>query len=416
MTRTVAGLLALLLLAGAGGCDSRSGTTGDAGGLRVTIHPTGFNPRTTDPLTANAQISQPTGGTPTFAFSWTRDGVDAMNNTKTVPSSATAKHQVWEVTVTATVDGASFGPVTAQVTIANTPPVINTLSAIQPPSRCSSATLSVNATTSDADGDPVTLSYLWTVTRPDSSVVTATTPTLDPSFTAVNDVVTVTLTPNDGEVDGASRSAPAPFPFPEYVIQDCLTAPSGGGSTSGAASASSALTATAGGVRLSGPAPVPRLERASDEPVASAAAPSAWVPAARPLDVGDHDVCSVDADGGLACSGDDASALGDPPAGRHLAVAVAADYACAIRADDLSLRCWGAPPEESGLLDAPDGAFVRLALGSAAACGVRVGGALACWGADATSAAPDGAFVDVDVSGATACAIDADAGVVCWGE
>ena len=60
--------------------------------------------------------------------------------------------------------------------------------------------------TSDADVDPVSVSYSWTV---DSVPTTNTTDTVLAADIADGEVWTCTMTPNDGTDDGASVSAVA---------------------------------------------------------------------------------------------------------------------------------------------------------------------------------------------------------------
>lgn len=94
-------------------------------------------------------------------------------------------------------------------------------------------------------------------------------------------------------------------------------------------------------------------------------------------------VCGLAVSGRLVCS------PGEAPAGRFVAVSVS----------------------PSGRFDASDGF----------ACGVRVGGAVACWGVwgdvpEAVAAVPEGVFTAVAAGGEHVCAVDEDGAVVCWGD
>ena len=60
-------------------------------------------------------------------------------------------------------------------------------------------------TTSDDDGDLVTVAYQWFV----NSVPVSTSETLPPSFFAEGDLVEVEITPNDGDEDGETE-VPSP--------------------------------------------------------------------------------------------------------------------------------------------------------------------------------------------------------------
>jgi cyclophilin family peptidyl-prolyl cis-trans isomerase len=74
--------------------------------------------------------------------------------------------------------------------------------------------LTATATASDPDGDPVTLTYVWKVNGNvvQTTTTTATTDTLDLSLAGngnKGDQITVSVTPNDGTLNGTSVSATA---------------------------------------------------------------------------------------------------------------------------------------------------------------------------------------------------------------
>ncbi len=135
------------------------------------------------------------------------------------------------------------------------------------------------------------------------------------------------------------------------------------------------------------------------------------------VSISESSACSIAADGSLECTGGEEFGLTKPPAGGYSQVVVEVDYACAIRADDRSIQCWGQPPAELGLLAPPAGPFGKIDLGIEAACGLREAGEIACWGDDAfgRTTGPGGLFVDLDVSDTYSCAIAADGLVSCWG-
>ena len=91
--------------------------------------------------------------------------------------------------------------VTITITGVNDAPVATVL--ITPANPNTNAVLTANTTTSDADGDTVTLTYVWKVNG--TVVVGATTDTFDLCVAGhgdKGDVVSVEVTPNDGTADG----------------------------------------------------------------------------------------------------------------------------------------------------------------------------------------------------------------------
>ena len=147
------------------------------------------------------------GDSVTYRMTWTRSG-SAFAGTgtttwpgDTVPASATSGGETWVCTVT-TSDGTASGTVaTASVTVAagNHAPAITALS-LTPTTIRTDGTLTASATTSDADGDTVTVRYAWYV---DGTLVGATGSALDgATWFDKDEVVYVIATPNDGTVDG----------------------------------------------------------------------------------------------------------------------------------------------------------------------------------------------------------------------
>jgi hypothetical protein len=98
-------------------------------------------------------------------------------------------------------------------------------------------------------------------------------------------------------------------------------------------------------------------------------------------------------------------------------VAVALDFACALRLEDGAAVCWGEPVEDFGQLTPPGGGFVQLALGATTACGLRPDGRIACWGDDEFGQAspPAGEFVGLELSETYGCAVDPSGEPACWG-
>src|SRR5581483_4073901 len=150
---------------------------------------TPLHPRTNDVLHAEATASDVDGTPVTFTYKWTRDGVlVSPPNGPDVAASLTTKGQVWNVTVTPD-DGTDAGaPVTASVTVENTPPVLDSLVARPDAPRTDDALHAV-ASASDADGDAVTIDYAWTRNGADANVSVGQ---VDPAATARGDVWQVT--------------------------------------------------------------------------------------------------------------------------------------------------------------------------------------------------------------------------------
>lgn len=85
------------------------------------------------------------------------------------------------------------------MTVQNTPPTLNS-AIITPSTAYESTSLSCTASgVSDIDGDTVTLSYTWEV----NSIQTSTSNTLNGALFDKDDMVSCTITPNDGNQDGA---------------------------------------------------------------------------------------------------------------------------------------------------------------------------------------------------------------------
>lgn len=198
----------------------------------VDIDPSG--PRTDDALTASLSTASvdPEGDAVSYTWSWTKDGASTSYSSTTVPASATAKGELWEVTVVARDgDGGQSGEASARVTIQDTAPALTSLSLT--PSRATvEDDLSANAGGSDVDGDTVSFRYAWTV---DGVAIPESDAVLTTGY-AKGDVVVVTVTPVadgvEGEPDSASLTirnaapgAPVVDVSPEepYAEEDALT-------------------------------------------------------------------------------------------------------------------------------------------------------------------------------------------------
>ncbi len=178
------------------------------------------SPKTNDTLTATVTRSDPDGDPVSLHYTWKVDGqikkqTDTSNLTDTFELSdpnntihGADKGQVVTVEVTpkdATLTGATA---TASATVADSPPTVNvTLSSTSPGTN---DTLTANTTTpADADGDSVTLSFVWK--RNNVVIPGATGNTLDLSVAGhgdKGDKITVEVTPSDGTLSGTPATAP----------------------------------------------------------------------------------------------------------------------------------------------------------------------------------------------------------------
>ena len=141
------------------------------------------------------------GHSVTFRYAWTVDGAIVGATDATLSSAWFDKGQDVRCDVTPD-DGLSLGtPVASNtVTIANTAPIL-TDAMLTPDPAIEGDTLTCRpGAASDADADAVTFSYRWTVAGSDTGT---SDDTLGDDAWAKGDEVTCTITPYDGEEDGA---------------------------------------------------------------------------------------------------------------------------------------------------------------------------------------------------------------------
>ncbi len=161
----------------------------------VSITPDPAN--TTEHLTASASGSEdPDGQAVTYDYEWLLNGSTVTSGAQ-LDASNTNRGETWTVRATPS-DGINTGLAgEASITISNAPPEVVSVS-ISPNSPSTQDTLTCSATTSDPDGDTVTVSYQWLV---DGNPQSSTTDTLSGPFQQGNEV-TCRVTPNDGSDDG----------------------------------------------------------------------------------------------------------------------------------------------------------------------------------------------------------------------
>lgn len=149
-------------------------------------------------------FSDPDGDSPVYAYRWTVDGTTAGTGS-TLTGADFDRDDVVQCIVTPSDDEGSGSPVSStRITIRNTAPVaggvsLNTLT----PKTTSTLTATVTGV-SDADGDPVDLTYAWSVdgTTVRTTTTRSTSDTLPTSLFEKGDTVSVTITPKDDADSG----------------------------------------------------------------------------------------------------------------------------------------------------------------------------------------------------------------------
>ncbi len=166
--------------------------------LTLSLGPT--DPDTTDPLVAAATATDPDGDPVTIAWAWTADGVERpMFDGPELPAEATSRGQIWEVRATPTANGLTGERQTASVTIANALPAVSD-GALTPAEPVTTTPIVATYATSDADGDVVAVTFAWTR---DGEPVDNPGASLPAARFSKGDSVAVTLTPTDGQDEGA---------------------------------------------------------------------------------------------------------------------------------------------------------------------------------------------------------------------
>ena len=172
------------------------------------------SPLTNDVLTATATDSDPYGNPVTLTYVWTVNGTvkqtfistaltDSFN--LSVPGNGD-KGDTIVVAVTPNDGIVSGAAVTDTATVADTPSVATVVLNEHAP--LTNDLLIATATKSDADGDPVSLTFVWTVNGTVKRTFTSATATSD-SFDLstlgagdAGDTIVVAVTPNDGILTG----------------------------------------------------------------------------------------------------------------------------------------------------------------------------------------------------------------------
>jgi DNA-binding beta-propeller fold protein YncE len=183
--------------------------------ISATIAPT--SPDTDDELTATGVAQDPDGDPLTLSYQWTKNGADiagATGPTLDLAVSGNGDHgdEIAVRVIASDLSATSDPHTSAAVMVVNSAPSASvTLTPIKPSHR---AIVTADVAATDADGDSVTLTYVWRVDGEVRQTVT-TTATSDqfdlslPRNGSPHDTVTVTVTPNDGFTDGAAVTATA---------------------------------------------------------------------------------------------------------------------------------------------------------------------------------------------------------------
>ncbi len=170
-------------------------------------------PFTNDTLSAVVTAHDDDGDALTSAYQWTRNGTDIPGATSatldlSVPGNGDRGDAI-AVRVTVHDGRTASTPVTSTAVIIrnSAPAAVVSLSTRYPTVR---DVLVATTSASDADGDAITLTYVW---RVDGAVVRTTTTTaatdsfdLRRGAAHVGDAVTVTVTPSDGMMEGADSA------------------------------------------------------------------------------------------------------------------------------------------------------------------------------------------------------------------
>jgi hypothetical protein len=190
----------------------------------VTLTP--HAPYPNEDVTATVVAHDPDGDPLTTTYAWTVNGTPVAPTTPTLPHTYFDSDDEIEVTVVVSDDHSDSAPATEQATVDNHPPVLGPVT-LTPASPGTTQNVTASAAATDEDGDTVTLTYAWDVNGQHVPGVSA--PTLPHSHFDATDVVTVTVTADDGHdssapgtasatvlnappvIDGVTLNPPAPF-------------------------------------------------------------------------------------------------------------------------------------------------------------------------------------------------------------
>jgi hypothetical protein len=204
-----------------GGSDSVLVVNSTPSAPTVSISPDEPNPLDDLVCSIDATATDADGDALSYELVWTVDGSTSgysltgasATATLTAPASATLTDEVWTCTITPN-DGTTDGPGGSDsVLVVNSTPSAPTVS-ISPdePNPLDDLVCSIDATATDADGDPLSYDFVWTVDGDASGYSltdAADTDTLSvpAAATELDEVWTCSITANDGSTDGPTGTA-----------------------------------------------------------------------------------------------------------------------------------------------------------------------------------------------------------------
>lgn len=198
-----------LTFAALGGCGFIVNVDGERtpGPDAPTIHIEPEAPRTLDDLhvVVDAESVDPRGAAVEYEYAWRRNET-AAGSEATVPHLSTTKHETWEVTVTPVADGRRGMPAVASVVIANSEPVLSSISLSRYDPFPDEALEAILGRAEDADGDSIAYEHTWIV---NGLAIASRARTLDLSSLALAPGSTVALrvVPSDDDSTGLDREA-----------------------------------------------------------------------------------------------------------------------------------------------------------------------------------------------------------------
>ena len=183
----------------------------------ATVTLTPLQPTATQTLVATATTFDADNDPVTLTYVWTDNGTVVQSDTITSLTDALSLSGIAQtgdlivVTVTPSDGTVSGTPVAAARTVVSPAPTASVI--LSPSNPTTNQVLTANVTTFDPDGNPVSLSYVWTVNGnivQTTSNTTALSDTLDlsvPGNGDKGDVIAVTVTPSDQFYTGPAATA-----------------------------------------------------------------------------------------------------------------------------------------------------------------------------------------------------------------
>jgi hypothetical protein len=387
--------------------------------------------------------ADPDGDEVEVRFGWTADQ-SPLGTSATLASGSFRKGQELRCTATP-FDGTDEGaPVSHEVVVRNRPPVVEAVE-LAPEEVFTDDKITASATAKDADGDPVTLTWRWSVNGRGAEVDGNE---IDGSLAfSRGDRVQATAEPHDGEEAGkpmasavvqVRNSRPG---APQIAIDD----PKGGKTNLVCRIVEPAADPDGDRVRyrfewMVDKAPysetrttvhsgdtVPRSALGLDEDWTCVVTPRddrEEGPPSEPDTVtivraqvgsGSSHACALRTTGDLVCWGNRDYGMNRPPTEPVRQLAVGGWHNCAIRQRDRGLECWG--HNVYGQSRPPNGPFRRVTAGGWHSCALDMDLRITCWGqgAEGRTEAPVGLYDHVSAGWNHTCAIATDGGLVCWG-